>query len=109
MTLEDLKKRCDAKHIPYAYGTFKEPTEPPHLVSISIGTNNFMADNKVYLKEIPIQMDYTYLDKDVDLEEIIENEILADVTWNKSDESYYSDEKYWQVSYYFSVMEVRNG
>ncbi len=73
MTLEDLKNRCDAKHIPYAYGTFKEPTEPPHLVSISIGTNNFMADNKVYLKEISNQMDYTYFDKDIDLEEIIEN------------------------------------
>ena len=103
MTLEELKNRCDLNHIPYAYGTFKEPTEPPHLVSISIGTNNFMADNKVYLKEIPIQMDYTYLDKDRELENIIENEILAD------EENYYSDEKYWQVSYFFNVMEVNNG
>ena len=73
------------------------------LVAISVGTDNFMADNKVYLKNIPIQLDYTYLAKDIDMQNKIENEVLSDIAWNKSDETYLSDEEVWQVSYFFEI------
>ena len=59
MTLEELKTRCEAQGIQYDYGRFKEPVEPPHLVAICRDTDNFMADNRVYSKDIPIQLDYT--------------------------------------------------
>ena len=65
MTLKELKTRCTNAGFKYAYGQFKNPTEPPHLVAISTGTDNFMEDNKVYSKHTPIQLDYTYLVKDV--------------------------------------------
>lgn len=103
MTLEELKTRCTNAGIKYAYGQFKRPTEPPHLVAISTGTDNFMADNKVYLKDIPIQLDYTYLVKDLETQNKIEDEILGDIAWNKSDETYLSDEDVWQVSYFFEI------
>ena len=50
MTLEELKQRCIEQSFKYAYGRFKKITQPPHLVAITIDTDNFMADNKVYKK-----------------------------------------------------------
>lgn len=103
MTLEELKTRCKEQGFQYAYGTFKKPVEPPHLVAICRDTDNFMADNKVYSKDTPIQLDYTYIDKDIEMQNKIENEILGDIAWNKSEETYLSDEGIWQVSYFFEI------
>ena len=103
MTLEELKQRCENVGFKYAYGQFKKATEPPHLVAISTGTDNFMADNKVYSKDIPIQLDYTYLVKDLAMQNKIEDNILGDIPWNKTDETYLSDEDVWQVSYFFEI------
>ena len=103
MTLEELKQRCIKEGVKYAYGVFKEPTEPPHLVAIMRQTGNFMADNRVYSKDSPIQLDYTYIDKDIDMQNKIENNILGDIAWNKTEETYLSEEKIWQVSYFFEI------
>lgn len=103
MTLEELKTRCENAGFKYAYGVFKKPTEPPHLIAICRDSDNFMADNKVYSKDIPIQLDYTYLVKDLAMQNKIEDEILDDIAWNKSDETYLTDEKVWQVSYFFEI------
>lgn len=103
MTLEELKERCNKANIQYAYGIFKEPVEPPHLVAISRDTDNTMADNKVYFNKTPIQLDYTYIDKDIETEKKIEKDILGDIPWNKTEETYLSDEDVWQVSYFFEI------
>lgn len=103
MTLVELKRRCEKAGFKYAYGRFKRPTEPPHLVAIAVKTDNFMADNKVYSKDTPIQLDYTYLTKDLDMQNKIEDKILGDIAWNKSDETYLSDDRVWQVSYFFEI------
>lgn len=103
MTLEELKTRCKEQGFQYAYGVFKKKVEPPHLVAICKDTDNFMADNKVYSKDTPIQLDYTYIDKDIEMQNKIENEILGDIAWNKSEEAYLSDEQIWQVSYFFEI------
>lgn len=101
--LEDLKKKCENKGFKYAYGKFEKPTPPPHLVSIIIDTNNFMADNKVYYGPISIQLDYTYTKKNLEEQEKIEKEILGDIAWNKTEETYLQNEKVWQVSYFFEL------
>lgn len=103
MTLEELKKRCEKAGFKYAYGKFEKSTEPPHLVAISTETNNFFADNIVYNKDIPIQLDYTYITKNLEEQNKIEDEILGDIAWNKSEETYLQDEKIWQVSYFFEI------
>ena len=103
MTLEELKQRCENAGFKYAYGVFKEPTEPPHLIATTTDTDNFMADNKAYYKKTPIMMDYTYIDKDEDEQNKIENEILGDIAWNKTEETYLQDEEIWQVSYFFEI------
>mgnify|MGYP005770785001 FL=1 len=103
MTLEELKIRCENAGFKYAYGLFKQPTEPPHLIAISTATENFMADNKVYYGTTPIQLDYTYIDKNLEEQNKIEKEILGDIPWNKTDETYLQDEDVWQVSYFFEI------
>lgn len=103
MTLEELKTRCKNAGFKYAYGLFKQSTDPPHLIAISTASDNFMADNKVYHESTTIQLDYTYLEKNLEEQKKIENEILSDVAWNKSDETYLSDEEVWQVSYFFEI------
>lgn len=103
MTLEELKTRCEKAGFKYAYGRFKKSTEPSHLVAITVGSNNFIADNKVYKKSTPIQLDYTYINKNLSEQNKIEDEILGDIPWEKSDETYLSDEDVWQVSYFFEI------
>lgn len=103
MTLEELKQRCVNSGFQYAYGGFENSVEPPHLVAISTDTDNFMADNKVYFKKTPMKMDYTYIKKDVEGQNKIEDLILGDLPWNKTEETYLADEKVWQVSYFFEI------
>lgn len=103
MTLEELKKRCKKAGFEYAFGKFEKATEPPYLMAISKETNNFFADNKVYGKDIPIQLDYTYITKNLEEQNKIESEILGDIAWNKSEDTYLQDEKIWQVSYFFET------
>ena len=103
MTLKELKTRCENAGFKYAYGLFKQTTEPPHLIAISTTTDNFMADNKVYYGPIPIQLDYTYTEKNLEEQEKIEKEILGDIAWNKTEETYLQDEGVWQVSYFFEL------
>ena len=103
MTLEELKTRCEKEGFKYAYGKFEEATEPPHLIAITIDTDNFMADNKVYYGPIPIKLDYTYIYKNIEEQNKIENEILGDIPWNKTEETYLQDEEVWQVSYFFEI------
>lgn len=103
MTLEELRMRCEEQGFQYAYGKFDEEVEPPHLVAITTEPNNFLADNKVYMKKEKIQLDYTYISKDIEMQNKIENEILSDVVWNKTEEIYLSDEEIWQVSYFFEI------
>lgn len=103
MTLEELKKRCENAGFKYVYGMFKNPTAPPHLVAVSTDTDNFMAENKVYFKKTPIKLDYTFIDKNEAEQNKIENEILKDLPWNKTEETYLQNEKVWQVSYFFEI------
>ena len=103
MTLEELKTRCEKAGFKYAYGLFKEPTEPPHLIAFQTASDNFFADNLVYSKDKSIQLDYTYIDKNEEEQNKIENEILGDIAWNKTEETYLQDGGVWQVSYFFEI------
>lgn len=103
MTLEELKIRAEAQGFQYAYGLFKKPVEPPHLVAYITDTDNFMADNHVYKKKTPVKLDYTYEDKNQEEQDKIEDVILGDLGWNKTEETYFPTENVWQVSYYFEI------
>lgn len=102
--LEELKNRCEAQGFQYAYGVFKSPVEPPFLCAKGMDSNNFLADNLVYKKKTSIQLDYMYIDKNIEDENKIEDIILGDIPWEKSSEVYLSSEKVWYVSYFFEII-----
>lgn len=108
MTFEELKTRCDEQGIPYAYGLFKKRQEPPHLVAFETSSENFIADNRVYKKIKEMKMDYTFIDKNLEEQNKVEDNILGDIPWEKTDEIYLQDEECWQVSYFFNIEEEIN-
>ena len=97
--LQELAKRFEEQKIQYAYGNFQEEVNPPHAVALETETTNFFAENKVYHRLLDITMNYI----DLNLINTIENKILYDVCWNKSETTYLSDEKIWQISYFFEI------
>lgn len=101
--LKNLKEKCEKASFRYALGKFEEETPPPHLVATIRDTDNFMADNKTYFSPIPIKLDHTYITKSIEEQNKIENEILGDIAWNKTEETYLQDEEVWQVSYFFEI------
>ena len=101
--LEELAERCEKENIQYAYGVFQNEVNPPHLVALETDTDNFMADDRVFNRKGTIQLDLTMNYIDFDLIDKVENKILYDVCWNKTDTTYLSDEKIWQVSYFFEI------
>lgn len=103
MTLAELKTRCEGQGFLYAYGLFKKPVNPPFLTAMVSNTDNFMADDKVWHKDMPIQLNYVYEDKNIEEMNKIEDNILGDIAWNKSDEVYLENEHIWQVSYFFEI------
>lgn len=106
MTLQELKTRCNDNHISYIYGTYSDVLmEAPYLIAQTNSSQNFMADMVVYKKVATIQLDLYYISKDIELQNTIENNILYDVAWDKSDETYLEGEEIWQVSYYFEIVE----
>lgn len=104
MTLEELGQRVENEGFRYAYGSFLTEQQPPYLISLTQSSNNFMADNKVYLKKNEVALEYYYKIKDFDEQNKIEDIILKDVSWEKSEEVYLQDEKVWYVIYYFEVI-----
>lgn len=103
MTLEELKTRCESQGFNYAYGIFKTKIAPPYLVAVTTDSQAFHADNVVYYSKCSVELTYTYKDKDNQEIQKIENSILGDIAWEKSEESYLSDEEVWQITYFFEI------
>ena len=103
MTLEDLKLACEAEGFNYAYGLFKTPPTPPYIITDTDSSEMFHADDVVYFRKNMINLNYVYKDKNQADIDKIENKILKDISWQKSDESYNPTENVWQINYYFEI------
>lgn len=104
LTLTELNKRAIKAGFKYSYGVFKRPVEPPHLIGHVIDSDNFGADNKVYFEISPFQLELTTLSKDLELQKKVQNEILKDIFWRKS-ENYINVEEVYNTSYFFDIKE----
>lgn len=74
MTAENVSKMLEEMKLPFAYHHFAEgeSPDPPFLVYLYLGADNFAADGVTYFKvnklHIELYTDY----KDIDLEEKVE-------------------------------------
>ena len=103
MTLKELQKLCIDNGFKCIYGNLKEVISLPYLVITSEESTNFSADDKAFFTKTPVELEYTYKDKNLNDQNKIENNILKDFSWRKSDETYLSNERVWQVSYFFEI------
>lgn len=101
MTLEEFKEILEQIGLPVAYHAFRERQEPPYICYTEPGSDNFMADGKVYLqiKELNVELYSRY--RAPDLEKRIE-EVLQEFSWQKT-VSFIESEGVFQTIYELEV------
>ena len=111
MTIENLVEMLQELKIPFAYDHFAEgeSPEPPFICYLIPGSDNFVADGRVYFKlnEVRIEM-YTDF-KDISLESRLEDVLDGrEIFYNKS-ETWIQSEKLYEVMYSFEMEGLNNG
>lgn len=97
MLYDTLRAFGEAQGIPVAYRAFKEPTAPPFIVYFEDSSDNFIADNRVYLKKHIYTVELYTTDKMPALEEALEA-ALDGYIWS-SDETYVDSEQMYEKIY----------
>ena len=111
MTYTQIASMVQAIGLPFAYDHFAEgeSPEPPFVLFLLPGTNNFMADGDVYeqVTEVSIEL---YTDrKDPSLEERVEDVLRTyEIPWDKT-EVWIEDEKMYEVRYGLEVFYDGSG
>lgn len=100
MTLTELATLLEQANIPVAYNHFKDAQTLPFICFIDTGTDNLIADNKVYHKVVNVDIELYTEDKDEQLEEVLEN-ILNDneLPYNKGGSFFIDEENMYQTIY----------
>ena len=101
MNLEEIYNKLIATGLPVAYSHFDSPQEAPFICYMQSDSNNFDADNGVYLPVIGIRIELYTKKKDLAAEAKIE-EALAGIPW-ESFETYIDAEKLYQIVYEIEV------
>lgn len=101
MPYEKIMEMLEETGLPVAYHHFEEgeAPDPPFIVYLSPGSDNFSADGKVYfkIKELDIEL---YTDKKMpELEERLENILDAHSFFYEKTETYIESEKMYEVLY----------
>jgi len=105
MTAENVTKMLEEMKLPFAYHHFAEgeSPDPPFLVYLYPGADNFAADGVTYFKvnklHIELYTDY----KDIDLEERIEAVLIGHGLFYDKSEVWISSEKLYEVLYQMEV------
>lgn len=95
-----LKIKTELK-IPVAYSHFQKPVEPPYLVYIGNGQDNFKGDNTLYWRENTYQLELYFKEKDEDLENSVEEILLEDGhIFSKSEDVFIESEGLFLIYYY---------
>lgn len=87
--------------IPVAYQSFKKEQTLPFVVFVQTGSDNFGADNGVYVSDNSYNIELYTEDKDFGLENKLEEILNAnEIYWNKSGDIRIEEEKMTEVIYY---------
>lgn len=105
MTHQEVLEMMNEVKLPYAYHHFVEgeSPDPPFLVFLYPGSDNFAADGKVYFKVNRLNIElYTDL-KDVELEETIEAVLDEHGIFYEKSEVWIETENLYEVLYQTEV------
>ena len=105
MTHQEVLEMMNEMKLPYAYHHFVEgeSPDPPFLVFLYPGSDNFAADGKVYFKVNRLNIElYTDL-KDVELEETVEAVLDEHGIFYEKSEVWIESENLYEVLYQTEV------
>ena len=105
MTHQEVLEMMNEMKLPYAYHHFVEgeSPDPPFLVFLYPGSDNFAADGKVYFKVNRLNIElYTDL-KDVELEETVEAVLDEHGIFYEKSEVWIETENVYEVLYQTEV------
>ena len=101
MITETLLKIKTELNIPAAYSHFQNPVEPPYLVYIGSGQDNFLGDNTLYWRQNTYQLELYFKDKNEELENSVEEILLEDgYIFTKSEDIFIEEEGLFLIYYY---------
>ena len=105
MTLNDLKIMLEELNVPVAYNHFKKSTIPPYVVYYVDSSVNTMADNKVYMENVTINIELYTITKDLVLEKKIKD-ILSqnDLPFEQISETYIESDNVYDILYEVTIM-----
>ena len=83
MDLEQVYARLKSTGLPVAYRAFRSLQEPPFIVYLTDGDNNFSADGRVYFSARQIRVELYTREKDLSAEEAVEA-AFSDIFYTKS-------------------------
>ena len=105
MTHEEVMQMLAELKIPFAYDHFAEgeSPDPPFTCFLFPGSENFAADNVVYVEFSNLSIELYTDEKDPELEDRVEAVLNAhEMFWNKS-EVWIESEKLYEVLYQMTV------
>ena len=106
MTYSEIMAMLTETGLPFAYDHFAEgeSPEPPFLLFLFPGTNNFIADGITYAQITEVSVELYTDEKYPPLEKCLEDVFAAhNQPWDKS-ETWIEEEKLYEVLYEFSVL-----
>ena len=105
MTYEDVMAMLEETDLPYAYDHFAEgeSPDPPFLVYLYPGSDNFAADGTVYYKRDKLHIELYTDKKDDDLEDRVESMINSHGLYYNKTETWIPSEKLYEVLYQMEV------
>ena len=106
MTYEEIVNMIEETGLPSAYDHFAEgdAPEPPYIVFMLPGRDDFLADNIPYVKVTTLTIELYTEYKDPELENRIEAVLEAHGTIYDKFETWISSEKLYEVNYEMEVI-----
>lgn len=105
MTHEEVMQMMEEMKISFAYDHFAEgeSPDPPFICFLFPGSENFAADDVVYMEFSNLSIELYTDEKDPELEDRVEAVLNAhEIFWNKS-EVWIESEKLYEVLYQMTV------
>ena len=99
----ELYELLKTLNLPLSYHHFSKPQEPPFMVYLSAGTENFEADNKVYQKQTFFHVELYSSVKDLVTEKRIEDLFDENEIFYDKNEVYINAESLYQVVYEITI------
>lgn len=95
-----MKELLEQLNIPYVYGFFRQPVDPPYIVYLGNGQDHFGADNTWHYKANRYQLEYYFDRKNEANEEAIEAALLANgYNYTKSEDVFIESEGLFVIYY----------